>query len=213
MEFLSDDLQEYISAHTTKAPEYLDELERETWVKVIMPRMLSGHVQGQILKQFSMMKRPKYLLEVGTFTGYASHFLIEGLQEDGEFHAVEINEELESIIQKYWAKHPKYDQMHLHIGPAAQVLDTLHRPWELIFLDADKRGLLDYYELLVPQMPSGGIMLVDNILWSGKVVEAVAPNDIDTKAILALNAHIANDPRVEQVILSVRDGIMMVRKR
>ena len=213
MEFLSDDLQEYISAHTTKAPEYLDELERETWVKVIMPRMLSGHVQGQILKQFSMMKRPKYLLEVGTFTGYASHFLVEGLQEDGEFHAVEINEELESIIQKYWAKHPKYDQMHLHIGPAAQVLDTLHRPWELIFLDADKRGLLDYYELLVPQMPSGGIMLVDNILWSGKVVEAVAPNDIDTKAILALNAHIANDPRVEQVILSVRDGIMMVRKR
>ena len=213
MEFLSDDLQEYISAHTTKAPEYLDELERETWVKVIMPRMLSGHVQGQILKQFSMMKRPKYLLEVGTFTGYASHFLVEGLQEDGEFHAVEINEELESIIQKYWAKHPKYDQMHLHIGPAAQVLDTLHRPWELIFLDADKRGLLDYYELLVPQMPSGGIMLVDNILWSGKVVEPVAPNDKDTKAILALNAHIANDPRVEQVILSVRDGIMMVRKR
>ena len=103
MEFLSDDLQEYIGAHTTKAPEYLNELERETWVKVVMPRMLSGHVQGQILKQFSMMKRPKYLLEVGTFTGYASHFLVEGLQEDGEFHAVEINEELESIIKKYWA--------------------------------------------------------------------------------------------------------------
>ena len=212
MEFLSDDLQEYISAHTTKAPDYLDELERETWVKVIMPRMLSGHVQGQILKQFSMMKRPKYPLEVGTFTGYASHFLVDGLQEDGEFHAVEINEELESIIRKYWAKHPKYDQMHLHIGPAAQVLETLQRPWELIFLDADKAGLLTYYEQLIPLMPSNAIMLIDNILWSGKVTEPVAKNDKDTKAILALNQHVANDPRVEQVILSARDGIMMVRK-
>jgi len=212
MEFLSDDLQEYISAHTTKAPDYLDELERETWVKVIMPRMLSGHVQGQILKQFSMMKRPKYLLEVGTFTGYASHFLVEGLQEDGEFHAIEINEELESIITKYWAKHPKFNQMNLHIGPADQVLETLQRPWDLIFLDADKAGLIAYYEQLIPRMPSNAIMLIDNILWSGKVAEPVAKNDKDTRAILALNQHVAEDPRVEQVILSARDGIMMVRK-
>ena len=212
MEFLSDDLQEYISAHTTKAPDYLDELERETWVKVIMPRMLSGHVQGQILKQFSMMKRPKYLLEVGTFTGYASHFLVDGLQEDGEFHAVEINEELESIITKYWAKHPKFNQMNLHIGPADQVLETLQRPWDLIFLDADKAGLIAYYEQLIPRMPSNAIMLIDNILWSGKVAEPVAKNDKDTRAILALNQHVAEDPRVEQVILSARDGIMMVRK-
>ena len=212
MEFLSDDLQEYISAHTTKAPDYLDELERETWVKVIMPRMLSGHVQGQILKQFSMMKRPKYLLEVGTFTGYASHFLVDGLQEDGEFHAVEINEELESIITKYWAKHPKFNQMNLHIGPADQVLETLQRPWDLIFLDADKAGLMTNYEQLIPVMPSNSIMLIDNILWSGKVAEPVAKNDKDTRAILALNQHVAEDPRVEQVILSARDGIMMVRK-
>jgi caffeoyl-CoA O-methyltransferase len=212
MEFLSDDLQEYISAHTTKAPEYLNALERETWVKVVMPRMLSGHVQGQILKQFSMMKRPKYLLEVGTFTGYASHFLVEGLQEDGEFHAIEINEELESIITKYWAKHPKFNQMNLHIGPADQVLETLQRPWDLIFLDADKAGLIAYYEQLIPRMPSNAIMLIDNILWSGKVAEPVAKNDKDTRAILALNQHVAEDPRVEQVILSARDGIMMVRK-
>jgi len=174
--------------------------------------MLSGHVQGQILKQFSMMKRPKYLLEVGTFTGYASHFLVEGLQEGGEFHAVEINEELESIIKKYWGQHPKFDQMHLHIGPAAQVLDTLQRPWDLIFLDADKAGLITYYEQLIPRMPSNSIMLIDNILWSGKVTEPVAKNDKDTRAILALNRHVAEDPRVEQVILSARDGIMMVRK-
>jgi caffeoyl-CoA O-methyltransferase len=212
MEFLSDDLQEDISAHTTKAPEYLNALERETWVKVVMPRMLSGHVQGQILKQFSMMKRPNYLLEVGTFTGYASHFLVEGLQEDGEFHAIEINEELESIITKYWAKHPKFNQMNLHIGPADQVLETLQRPWDLIFLDADKAGLMTYYEQLIPRMPSNAIMLIDNILWSGKVAEPVAKNDKDTRAILALNQHVAEDPRVEQVILSARDGIMMVRK-
>ncbi len=212
MEFLSDDLQEYISAHTTKAPKYLDELERETWVKVIMPRMLSGHVQGQILKQFSLMKRPKYLLEVGTFTGYASHFLVAGLQDEGEFHAVEINEELEPIIKKYWAKHPKFNQMNLHIGPASKVLKAVQRPWDLIFLDADKAGLLDYYELLVPLMESNSIMLIDNILWSGKVTQPVAKNDKDTKAILALNRHVAEDPRVEQVILSARDGIMMVRK-
>jgi predicted O-methyltransferase YrrM len=156
--------------------------------------------------------KPKYMLEVGTFTGYASHYLVEGLAENGEFHAVEINEELESIILKYWRKNPRFEQMNLHIGPAEQVLEELQRPWELIFLDADKRGLLTYYEQLIPHMSKGGIMLVDNILWSGKVVEDVASNDKDTKAILALNKHIANDPRVEQVILSVRDGIMMVRK-
>lgn len=213
MEFLSDDLHKYISEHTTEAPEFLNELERETWVKVIMPRMLSGHVQGQILKMFTTMMRPKFILEVGTFTGYASHYLVEGLSDDGEFHAVEINEELESIILKYWRMNPRFDQMNLHIGPAGAVLKALQRPWDFIFLDADKRGLMEYYELLVPQMPKGGIMLVDNILWSGKVVEELAANDKDTKAILALNKHIAEDPRVEQVILSVRDGIMMVRKR
>lgn len=212
MEYLSDNIHKYISDHTTEAPAYLNELERETWVKIIMPRMLSGHVQGQILKMFSLMKKPQYILEVGTFTGYASHFLVEGLQPEGEFHAVEINEELESIIRKYWAQHPKNEQMNLHIGPAAEVLEELQRPWDLVFLDADKKGLMTYYEQLIPALPSGGIMLIDNILWSGKVAEEVAWNDRDTQAIVALNKHVAEDPRVEQVILSVRDGIMMVRK-
>ena len=212
MEYLSDELHRYISDHTSEAPEYLNELERETWVKIVMPRMLSGHVQGHILKMFSLMQRPKHILEVGTFTGYASHFLVEGLQPQGEFHAVEINEELETIIKKYWAKSPFFDQMHLHIGPAKDVLSTLHRPWDLIFLDADKKGLLTYYEQLIPYMPTGSIMLIDNILWSGKVADEVASNDKDTQAIVALNRHVADDPRVEQVILSVRDGIMMVRK-
>ena len=213
MEFLSDEIQKYISEHTTKAPEYLNELERETWVKVIMPRMLSGHVQGQLLKLFTLMKRPKYILEVGTFTGYASHYLVEGLAEDCEFHAIEINEELESTILKYWQKNPKSNQMHLHLGPAETKLREVQKPWDFIFLDADKKGLLDYYETLIPLMPSGGIMLIDNILWSGKVVEELVSNDKDTKSILALNKHISEDTRVEQVILSVRDGIMMVRKQ
>jgi len=212
MEFLSDDLHEYIAKHTSKAPDYLDELERETWLKVLMPRMLSGHVQGQILKMFSVMMQPKYILEVGTYTGYASHFLVEGLSTDGEFHAVEINEELETIIKKYWAHHPKSAQMHLHIGPASELLPTLNKPWDLIFLDADKEGLQAYYEVLIPLMPRGAIMLIDNILSSGKVIGGPNSNDKDTKAIIALNEYVANDPRVEQVILSVRDGIMMVRK-
>lgn len=212
MEFLSDDIHEYIAKHTSQAPEYLDELERETWLKVLMPRMLSGHVQGQILKMFSTMMQPKYILEVGTYTGYASHFLVEGLRPDGSFHAVEINEELETIIKKYWAHHPKFDQMHLHIGPASTVLPELQKPWDLIFLDADKAGLQAYYEILIPMMPTGAIMLIDNILWSGKVVGGPHSSDKDTQAIIALNEHVANDPRVEQVILSVRDGIMMVRK-
>lgn len=212
MEFLSDDLHEYIAKHTSKAPDYLDELERETWLKVLMPRMLSGHVQGQILKMFSAMLQPKYILEVGTYTGYASHFLVEGLSTDGEFHAVEINEELETIIKKYWAHHPKSAQMRLHIGPASELLPTLNKPWDFIFLDADKEGLQAYYEVLIPLMPRGAIMLIDNILWSGKVIGGPNSNDKDTKAIIALNEYVANDPRVEQVILSVRDGIMMVRK-
>jgi caffeoyl-CoA O-methyltransferase len=212
MEFLSDDLHNYIAGRTTEAPAYLDELERETWLKVLMPRMLSGHVQGQILKMFSSMMQPTYILEVGTYTGYASHFLVEGLRPGGEFHAVEINEELETIIKKYWAKHEKANQMHLHIGPAAEVLESLHRPWDLIFLDADKINLIQYYEQLLPQLRTGGIMLIDNILWSGKVVGGPNSNDKDTKAIQVLNDHVAQDNRVEQVILSVRDGIMMVRK-
>jgi len=212
MEFLSDDLHEYIAGHTTKAPDYLEELERETWVKVLMPRMLSGHVQGQILKMFSCMIQPTFILEVGTYTGYASHFLVEGLKADGEFHAVEINEELESIIKKYWAKHEKSDQMYLHLGTAVEVLETLHRPWDLIFLDADKINLVNYYEQLLPQLRPGGIMLIDNILWSGKVVGGPNSQDKDTKAIRELNDHVVKDHRVEQVILSVRDGNMMVRK-
>jgi len=212
MEFLSDDLHKYIAGHTTQAPAYLDELERETWVKVLMPRMLSGHVQGQILKMFSSMMQPTYILEVGTYTGYASHFLVEGLKPEGEFHAVEINEELETIIKKYWAKHEKVNQMHLHIGSAAEVLESLQRPWDLIFLDADKINLIHYYEQLLPKLQVGGIMLIDNILWSGKVVGGPNSNDKDTKAIQVFNDHVAQDNRVEQVILSVRDGIMMVRK-
>lgn len=212
MEFLSDDIHQYISEHTTKAPVFLDELERETWIKVVMPRMLSGHVQGQILKTISHMLRPKYVLEVGTFTGYASHFLVEGLREDGEFHAIEINEELAPIITKYWQKNSRHQQMNLHIGPAASVIPALNHSWDLIFLDADKIGLKHYYDLLIPQMNKGSIMLIDNILWSGKVVEEIENTDKDTKAILALNRFISEDSRVEQVILSVRDGIMMVRK-
>lgn len=213
MEYLSDELHQYISDHTTPAPELLNELERETWVKVIMPRMLSGHVQGQFLKMISQMIRPKFLLEVGIFTGYASHYLVEGLAEDGEYHGVEINEELEPIIRKYWDKNPRGKDMQLHIGPAAEVLERLHKPWDLVFLDADKAGLQTYYEQLIPQMLSGGIMLIDNLLWSGKVVEPLASNDKDTRAILALNKHIAEDHRVEQVMLSIRDGIVMLRKR
>ncbi len=212
MEYLSDALHQYISEHTTAAPPLMDQLERETWLKVVMPRMLSGHVQGQFLKFISQLAKPKFLLEVGTFTGYASHFLAEGLQDGGEFHAVEINEELQPIIEKYWAQHPRHSQMHLHIGPAIEVLPKLTRPWDLVFLDADKAGLLDYYELLVPALPRGGIMLIDNVLWSGKVAEPIAKNDRDTQAIDALNKHVANDSRVEQVLLSIRDGILLVKK-
>ena len=160
MEFLSDDIHTYISDHTTKAPSFLDDLERETWLKVIMPRMLSGHVQGQILKTLSLMKAPTYILEVGTFTGYASHFLAEGLTENGEFHAIEINEELEPIIKKYWALSPKYEQMQLHIGPAAELLARIQRPWDLVFLDADKKGLLAYYELLIALLPDFDLIVL-----------------------------------------------------
>lgn len=212
MEYLSDELHAYISEHSTPAPQLLNELERETWVKILMPRMLSGHVQGQFLKFVSEMIQPEFLLEVGTFTGYASHYLISGLKNHGEFHAIEINEELEYIIRKYWSKQPKYNQMHLHIGPAGTVLKRLKRHWDLVFLDADKAGLLEYYELIIPTMKSGGFMLIDNILWSGKVVEEVAANDKDTKAILTINKRVKEDPRVEQVILSIRDGIMMLKK-
>ena len=211
MEFLSDDIHQYISEHTTEAPEFLNELERETWVKVVMPRMLSGHVQGQILKTFSLMMRPKYVLEVGTFIGYASHFLVEGLQEEENFHAIEINEELESIGYQILAEKQSLHQMNLHIGPATSIIPTLSQPWDLIFLDADKIGLKQYYDLLVPQNEKGSIMLIDNILWSGKVVEEVSKADKDTKAIGVKSIYFRRFT-CGTSHFGVRDGIMMVRK-
>ncbi|MEG2071030.1 MAG: O-methyltransferase [Bacteroidales bacterium] len=211
-ELVSEALEEYCEAHTTPENELLYQLNRETHLKVLRPRMLSGLLQGEFLSMISQMIRPKYILEIGTYTGYATLCLANGLEENGCLDTIEIDEELEELIRKYWKQSPYSQQIHLHIGDANHLIPTLNKPWDLVFMDAEKKDYLHYYEMILPQMRKGGFLLVDNVLWSGKVVEEVAHNDKETKAILAFNHHIQQDSRVRNVMLPFRDGLSIIMK-
>ena len=212
MTLLPEEIDQYIQEHCTKQGQLLDELERETWVKIVMPRMISSHVQGRILALVSHMLRPKKILEIGTFTGFSALCFSEGLADDGIIDTLEINEELSWIQDKYWNKAGIQSKINRITGPAMDSLENLDGPYDLIFIDADKEGLVAYYEVCLPKLRKGGILMVDNVLWSGKVVETLKKNDRDTRSILALNKHIQDDSRVENVLLGIRDGIMTARK-
>ena len=212
MTILPEEIDQYIQKHCTDQGEILDELERETWVKIVMPRMISSHVQGRILSLVSHMLRPQKILEIGTFTGFSALCFAEGLADNGTIDTLEINKELSWIQDKYWAKAEIQHKINRINGPAMDNLQELNGPYDLVFIDADKEGLVDYYETCLPKLRKGGILMVDNVLWSGKVVQPLKKNDRDTKSILALNKHIQEDPRVENVLLGIRDGIMTARK-
>lgn len=205
-------LEEYCEMHSKPESELLYRLDRETNLKVLRPRMLSGHLQGKFLSFISKSLQPKAILEVGTYTGYSAICLADGLTTDGCLHTIEIDEELADLITKYVDQSPKKEQIHLHIGNALEVIPTLQEEWDLVFLDADKEEYIAYYEAILPRVRRGGFILADNVLWSGKVIENVKTNDKDTQALMRFNDHVLHDQRVDNFLLPFRDGIMFIEK-
>ena len=211
MHFLSEDLEDYVTAHSQDEPELLAQLNKETYQKILLPRMLSGHFQGRVLSMLSKLIRPTSILEIGTYTGYATLCLCEGMQENGTVHTIDIKEELVDFQRKYFDKSPWGIQIMQHLGEAVAIIPTLETKFDLVFIDADKENYLNYYELIVPKMNKGGIILSDNVLWSGKVVEPLKEGDLSTKILLEYNQRLKNDPRVETVLLPIRDGLTVSR--
>lgn len=210
---MNQELENYIAQHTEAESELLSQLNRETHHKILLPRMLSGHVQGKILEMISKMIQPKYILELGTYTGYSAICLAQGLLDGGVLHTVEINDELETFTSSFFAKSNVADKIKLHIGDANEIIPKLSDEIDLVFIDADKRQYLDYYKMVIDKTRTGGFILADNVLWSGKVVEPIGGNDEYTKGIKEFNDFVHKDSRVENVILPIRDGIMMLRKK
>jgi len=211
MHFISEELENYVAQHSQKEPELLAQLNRETHQKILQPRMLSGHFQGRVLSMLSKLIRPKNILEIGTYTGYATLCLCEGLQKDGSIDTIDINEELAWIQKKYFDLSDWKTQITQHIGDAMELIPTLEKKYDLVFIDADKENYLNYFDLIVPKMQSGGIILSDNVLWSGKVLETPDPRDLSTIILLEYNKKINEDPRVETVLLPIRDGLTVSR--
>ena len=211
MHFISEELENYIAHHSQNEPELLAALNRETHQKILQPRMLSGHFQGRVLSMLSKLIRPLHVLEIGTYTGYATLCLCEGLQQNGSMDTIDINEELASIQQKYFDLSPWKNQINQHIGDAIKIIPTLEKKYDLVFVDADKENYLNYFDLIVPKMNAGGIILSDNVLWSGKVLDKPNPKDISTNILLEYNKKINQDPRVETVLLPIRDGLTVSR--
>lgn len=211
MEFLDKEMVDYVEQHTSPEPELLRKINRDTHAHVLMPRMLSGHLQGRVLATFSHMIRPKAVLEIGTYTGYSALCLAEGLQDQGTLHTIDINEELEEKVRGYFQESPYHHQIHYHIGNALEIIPQLKAAWDIIFIDADKKNYVKYFDLVIDQLQPGGFIIVDNVLWSGKVVD---PNkkDKDTEAIRSFNDNVHQDKRVENVLFPLRDGLMVLRK-
>jgi len=211
MNFLPDNIENYATQHSQKEPQLLQELYRETWQKALVPRMISGHLQGRVLSMISKLVRPKTVLEIGTYTGYSALCLAEGLQTEGILHTIDHNEELFSLQRKYFERSPYKDRIVQHTGDALEVLQTLECRFDLVFIDADKANYTNYFHAVIGKMEPGGVILSDNVLWSGKVIEAPAAKDEDTLALIAYNKLINQDPRVESVLLPIRDGLTISR--
>ena len=212
MEFISDELDDYVVKHSEKEPDLLYSLNRETHLKVLQPRMLSGHFQGRVLSMFSKMIRPKNVLEIGTYTGYSTLCFLEGLAEDGKIITIDINYELEDLTCKYFNESGRCDAIDYRIGNALDIIPTLNEKFDLVFIDADKDNYVNYYNMVINQVNTGGYIIADNVLWSGKVTEPYETLDNDTRTLVDLNKLVQEDPRVENVLLPVRDGLMVMRK-
>ena len=211
MHFLSEELDTYVTLHSQDEPELLVQLNKETHQKILQPRMLSGHFQGRVLSILSKIIHPTNILEVGTYTGYATLCLAEGLAENGTIDTLDNEEELFDFQRKYFDKTIWANQITQHLGDALDIIPTLSKKYDLVFIDADKENYINYFHLIVPMMNKGGIILSDNVLWSGKVLEEIKQGDITTKILLEYNKLLKEDPRVETVLLPIRDGLTVSR--
>lgn len=212
MEFLDPQIENYVLMHTRPEPEVLQKLNRETHAKVLMPRMLSGHLQGQVLQMLSHMIQPSHILEVGTYTGYSAICLSAGLQAGGKLVTIDINEELAPMVKKYFAEAGIAGRAEMRVGNALEIIPTLTGPFDIVFIDADKVNYPNYYDLAFPKVRMGGYIIADNVLWSGKVIGDAAKMDEDTRAICDYSKKVQADPRVENVLFPIRDGLMVARK-
>ncbi|MGM5469631.1 O-methyltransferase [Flavobacteriaceae bacterium LMO-SS05] len=213
MHFIPEAIDEYVVRHSEDEPQLLKQLFRETHQKILQPRMLSGHYQGRVLSMISKLVNPKNILEIGTYTGYSALCLAEGMQLGGELHTIDINEELYDFQRKYFDKSEYGKQIHQHLGDALEIIPKLDMAFDLVFMDADKENYPNYFNCVIDKLNSGGILLSDNVLWSGKVIEKVDKKDFDTKAVIAYNSLLKNDDRIETVILPIRDGLSISRKK
>ncbi|MCH2224925.1 MAG: class I SAM-dependent methyltransferase [Crocinitomicaceae bacterium] len=213
MEFIAQELDDYVCAHSENEPEQLYRLNRDTNLNVLRPRMLSGHFQGRVLSMLSHMIKPRRILEIGTYTGYSALCLAEGMTDDGHILTLDKNEELEEMVSKYVDESPYKGRIECRIGDAMVIIPALDEMYDLVFIDADKANYLNYYNLIFDKVPSGGYILLDNVLWSGKVLKEVEEGDVDTAALIELNKIIHEDERVQEVLLPVRDGLTIIRKK
>jgi predicted O-methyltransferase YrrM len=213
MDFISEDILHYAEEHTQQESDVLKKLNRFTYANILAPRMLSGHLQGRLLAMFSKMIQPKTILEIGTFTGYSAICLAEGLQPNGILHTIEVNEEMEDVINKFIIEANLSDKIKLHIGNASNIIKGMNEKFDLVFIDADKENYSNYFDLVIDKVNAGGFIIADNVLWSGKVLQPTDDKDIETKAIVEFNKKIQSDNRVENVLIPVRDGLMVVRKK
>ena len=213
MNFLPETLDTYVVNHSENEPELLQQLTRATFQKILQPRMLSGHYQGRVLSMISKLVHPKNILEIGTYTGYSALCLAEGMQADGVLHTIDINEELVDFQRQFFDKSDYGKQIHQHLGNALDIIPNLDMMFDLVFIDADKDNYPNYFNCIIDKLNKGGIILSDNVLWSGKVIEPLKEDDISTKALLEYNQLLKSDTRVETVMLPIRDGLTISRKK
>jgi len=206
-------LEDYIVGHSEKEDQVLKDLNRETHVKMLRPRMLSGHLQGKFLKMICQMQNPKRVLEIGTYTGYSAISMAMGSSSDCEIHTIDCNDELEYFTRKFFKQSGCEERIKFHIGEALDIIPNLKGEFDLVFIDADKRQYIEYYEAIMPLLRQGGFILADDVLWDGKVLEDIDRNDKQTQGILNFNDHVQNDDRVENLMLPIRHGLMMIRKK
>ena len=210
---MTDSIEEYILQHIDEEGDLLKNLNRDAHVNLLRPGMLSGHLQGRLLKMFCRLVQPKRILEIGTYTGYATLCLAEGAPDDAEIHTLEVNDELEDFIMKHLHKSKLEDKIHLHIGDALEIIPTLNETFDLVFIDANKRHYCQYYDLIFDKVRPGGLIIADNTLWDGKVLETPHHTDKQTIGIQEFNNMIAKDNRIEKVILPMRDGLTLIWKK
>ena len=213
MDFIDEKINIYSEQHSSAESEILKSLNRETHANVLMPRMLSGHLQGRMLSMLSSMIQPDCILEIGTYTGYSALCLAEGLKEKGIIHTIDINDELTPMVRKYVALAGLESKFRIHTGNALQIIPTLNGPFDLVFIDADKINYSNYFDLVFDKVRQGGFILADNVLWSGKIIAPTSSMDKDTLALHEFNERITNDFRLEKVMLPVRDGVLVIRKK